>query len=158
MKTFMIIIAIVLIIFTVLFTPFDILKRIQRFFNKERPKEHRISTPDFLKQIADIMAQDETEDDKVPGAFGEFGYDATNPIPTKGIPGSMAYLAKLRTENGVKVEYERKGQTRAENINHPIDIYVIRENGERICMLYFCPYYKENSAIAPKKFKIISTE
>jgi len=67
-------------------------------------------------------------------------------------------LAKLRTENGVKVEYERKGSVFAKNVNHPIDMYVIRENGERVCMFYLCPYYKENSKIAPKGFKIISTE
>lgn len=158
MKTFMIIIAIVLIVIAILFTPYDIFKRIQRLFIKGKPKDPPIPTPDFLKQIADIMAQDETVNGKVPGAFGKFGYDATNPIPTKGIPGSIAYLAKLKTENGVKVEYERKGSTFSENVNHPIDMYVIRENGEHICMLYLCPYYKENSAIAPKGFKFISTK
>ena len=79
-------------------------------------------------------------------------------FPTKGIPGSIAYLAKLRTEDGVKVEYKRKGCTHAENINHPVDMYEIRENEEYVCMLHLCPYYKENSAIAPKGFKVISLE
>ena len=109
----------------------------------------------FINDLKDIMARNETEDGKIPGANGEFGYDAINPIPTKGIPGSIAYLAMLRTENGVKVEYERKGHTRAENVNHPIDRYEIRENGEYVCILHLCPYYKENSAIVQKGFEFV---
>ncbi|MEK0336854.1 MAG: hypothetical protein QQN41_05395 [Nitrosopumilus sp.] len=72
--------------------------------------------------------------------------------------GEIAYLAKLRTEKGVKVEYKRIGSTRAANINHPIDIYDIRGDGEHICKLHLSPYYKENSANAPQGFRLIRFE
>ncbi len=134
-------------------------KRVQRnsiataFKNLEENPRYKL-----MMQAMEIMAQGETEDGKIPGAYGEFGYDATNPIPTKGIPGSISYLAKLRTGDGVKVEYKRKGCTHAKNINHPVDMYEIKSNGEYVCMLHLCPYYKENSAIAPKGFKELSVE
>ena len=72
--------------------------------------------------------------------------------------GEFAYLAVLITEKGIKVKYKRIGSTRAANINHPIDIYEIREDGEHICKFYLCPYYKENSVNAPQGFKLISFE
>ena len=112
----------------------------------------------MLQALQNTMGVNATQHGKVPGAYGEFGHDTSNPIPTKGIMGETAYLAMLRTENGVKVEYERKGHTRAENINHPVDMYEIRENGEYVCMLHLCPYYKENSAIAPKGFEVVSID
>ena len=112
----------------------------------------------LLVDTAKLMAQSESIDGKVPDAYGEFGYDATNPIPTQGIIGSMAYLAKLRTEDGIKVEYKRLGHTRAENVNHPIDIYEIWVNGDKVCTLYLCPYFRENSAIAPKGFNLVPTD
>ena len=111
-----------------------------------------------MQQLQNAMGVNATQHGKVPGAYGEFGYDATNPIPTKGIPGSISYLAKLRTEDGVKVEYERRGSTHAENIKHPVDMYEIKANREYVCMLHLCPYYKENSAIAPKGFKVLTVE
>ena len=159
MKTFMILIAIVLplVAFVAYIYTWHKKKR-KSLYNQLNNLIDQNPRYKLMKDAMEIMAQNETSDDKVPGAYGEFGYDATNPIPTKGIPGRMAYLATLRTEDGVKVEYSRKGHTRAENVNHPIDMYEIRENGERICMLYLCPYYKENSAIAPKGFKLLSTE
>ncbi len=72
--------------------------------------------------------------------------------------GEIAYLAVLRTEKGIKVKYKRIGSPRTANINHPIDIYEIRGDGEHICKLYLCPYYKENSANAPQGIKLISFE
>ena len=57
-------------------------------------------TYQFMQQLQNAMGVNATQHGKVPDAYGEFGHDATNPIPTKGIPGSIAYLAKLRTEDG----------------------------------------------------------
>ncbi len=159
MKTLLIVAVIVLLFVALVALCNTLRKRMQRntlataFKNLEKNPRYQL-----MMQAMEIMAQGETKDGKIPDSYGEFGYDATNPIPTKGIPGSIAYLAKLRTEKGVKVEYERKGCTHAENIKHPVDMYEIRANGEYVCMLHLCPYYKENSAIAPKGFKVLSLE
>ena len=156
MKT-LLIIAVIVLLFVALVALRNTLRRRKR--NTLATSLENIqnnSTYQMLQALQNTMGVNATQHGKVPGAYGEFGHDATNPIPTKGIPGQIAYLAKLRTENGVTVEYERKGHTRAENIKHPIDMYEIRENGEYVCMLHLCPYYKENSAIAPKGVEVIS--
>ena len=159
MNTLLIVAVIVLLLVALVALRNTIRKRVQRntlatsLKNLEGNPRYKL-----MMQAMEIMAQGETEDGKIPVAYGEFGYDATNPIPTKGIPGSIAYLAKLRTEDGVKVEYKRRGSTRAENINHPVDMYKITANGESVCILHLCPYYEENSTIAPKGFKVLSIE
>jgi len=153
MNTLLIVAVIVLLLVALVALRNTLRKKVQRnsiatSFNKlEQNPRYQL-----MKKAMEIMAQGETEDGKIPGAYGEFGYDATNPIPTKGIPGSISYLAKLRTEDGVKVAYERRGSTRAENVSRPVDMYEISANGEDVALLYLCPYYKKNSTIAPKGF------
>ena len=157
MNTLLIVAVIVLLLVAIVALRNTLRKKVQRntlATSLETLKNNE--TYQFMQQLQNAMGVNATQHGKVPGAYGEFGYDATNPIPTKGIPGSISYLAKLRTEKGVKVEYKRKGCTHAENIKHPVDMYEIRANGEYVCMLHLCPYYKENSAIAPKGFKELS--
>ncbi len=95
-----------------------------------------------------------TDQDTIPGGFGEFGHTATNPIPVNTVFGNIAYLAKLRTPEGKKSEYIRLGSTGEKNIEHPIDMYEIRCEGKRIAILYISPYHKKNSKKAPKGFTI----
>lgn len=47
------------------------------------------------------MGINETQQGKIPDAYGEFGLVATNPIPVKRTMVEIAYLARLRTERGV---------------------------------------------------------
>lgn len=88
--------------------------------------------------------------------YGEFGYEVTNPIPVKSVLGNMAYLEKLRTLDGQKVEYERIGSTSAPNIDMPIDMYEISVNNEQITTLYISSYHNKNSERAPKNFKLVA--
>ena len=103
-----------------------------------------------------VMAQG-TDQDVMPEGTGEFGLEATNPIPTLTTTGSIAYLAKLRTENGAKVLYERIGPAYVTNIPHIIDAYKITGDG-KATTIYLCAYNKKNSEKAPKGFKVLSAE
>ena len=118
------------------------------------------SNPEFkkMKELYEILQmgnEDGTDQDIIPEGIGEFGYDVTNPIPVNTVFGNTAYLGRLRTLNGIKVRYERKGSTGAANIKNPIDIYDIFEDEKKIATLYISPYNKKNSTIAPKGFKLI---
>lgn len=91
---------------------------------------------------------------RIPNGFGEFGLEVTNPIPFVDIPSSYAYLDRLHTSKGQKLEYRRVGSTKAENIEKPIDIYEISVEGQAIATLYVSAYQQHNSMTAPKGFII----
>ena len=81
-----------------------------------------------IKELYDAMEKlnkGGTDQDIMPEGFGEFGHDLTNPIPVNTIMGSISYLSKLRTMDGIKVEYERAGSLSAPNIKRIIDRYSI---------------------------------
>lgn len=130
---------------------------------KSKPKsawDRLNSNPEFkkMKELYEIMNDlntDGTDQDIIPEGIGEFGYDGTNPIPVNTIFGNTAYLGRLRTLNGIKVRYERRGSTGTANIKNPIDIYEIFDEEKKIATLYISPYNKKNSTKAPKGFKLI---
>lgn len=101
-----------------------------------------------------IMSENGTELDTIPEGFGEFGHTVTNPIPLKTTFGSIVYLRKLTTITGKRVEFERLGSTKAENIRNIIDAYKISIEGKKIATLFISPYHKKNSERAPKGFKL----
>ena len=91
--------------------------------------------------------------DVIPGAYGEYGFDLTNPIPTRGVPSNETYLHRLRLLSGEQIKWERIGSFGAPNIKHPIDGYkVMTENGESLCTIYISPYQRVISNQAPKGF------
>ena len=103
-----------------------------------------------------IMAQG-TEQDVMPEGTGEFGLEATNPIPTFTTMGNIAYLGKLRTMKGTKVLYERTGPANVTNIPYMIDAYRITGDGQATT-IYLCAYNRKNSEKAPKGFRLASIE
>lgn len=135
-------------------------------FIKTKPKEKPKSIMDKLNEDPKFKEMQElfeamsmlneggTEEDTIPDGYGEFGYDVTNPIPVNTVMGNMAYLGKLRTLDGEKVQYERLGSTSAPNIENPIDAYEISVNGQVLTTLYISPYNKKNSERPPKGFKL----
>jgi hypothetical protein len=120
--------------------------------------ENLMQNPLFrqMKEIHDLMAEmcaDGCDTDQLPNAHGEFGYDASNPIPTHTVDGSIVYLSRLRAPDGSKVRYERRGSQKTEVSPHPIDIYEIsHENGTKLATLYISPYQKKFSEKAPRNF------
>ena len=95
-----------------------------------------------------------TNTDEIPGSYGGFGVDLTNPIPTQGLSGSEEYLGMLRTKDGHQISWNRIGSTTINNIPNPIDIFAIydRQNGNKLTTLYFSPYNKRNSSKVPEGF------
>ena len=138
---------------------------VSAFIKEKKPRsvmDELMDIPKFreMKGLYDAMhalneSEGGTDQDTIPEGFGEFGYDATNPIPVNTIFGNTAYLGRLRTIDGAKVSYERKGSTGAHNIENPIDIYDIFNGDDFITTLYISPYHKRNSDLAPKGFKLI---
>lgn len=107
-----------------------------------------------LFEVMEKLNEGGTDQDVMPDGYGEFGHELTNPIPVNTVMGSIAYLSKLRTMAGAKVQYERVGSTSAPNIDQIIDEYEILDNGNKIATLFICPYNKKNSERPPKGFKI----
>ena len=130
------------------------------FKSENKPKslmDELNAMPKFKKQkdIFDIMKsmnKEGTDQDTIPGGYGEFGYEITNPIPVNTIFGNTSYLGKLRTLDDIKVTYERIGCFSSPVSANPIDGYIIYVNGEKITTLFIDPYNKKNSQKVPKNF------
>ena len=108
-----------------------------------------------LYDVMHSMNKGGTDQDTIPGGYGVFGYDVTNPIPVNTIFGSTSYLGRLRTLDDIKVTYERIGSFSSPVSENPIDGYIIYSNGEKIAKLYIDPYNKKNSLKSPDNFKLI---
>ena len=155
MKTFIIILIIVILIVVIL--------RTVNFLKRKKSRSHNIdpaAAEAFRKylemtiMLKKTMGSQGTDADVIPEGTGEFGLEVTNPIPTSTNYGSISYLGKLRTLDGVKVEYERRGSYQAANIPSMIDGYKITANGKDVATIFLCPYNKKNSEIAPRGFKL----
>jgi hypothetical protein len=112
---------------------------------------------EFLTQLINVgygNNNDGYDTDIIPGAFGEFGFVATNPIPVKGIMGGYTYLENLIFEDGTPITHERTGSVGTDNIENSIDCYKIFKEGVEKSIIYISPYHKKNSAIAPDGFKL----
>lgn len=155
------------LIFTLMFWPVVLLLW-RDFFNEKELSNKKQSLLDKVNEIIDKdpilrlnveyfkeMCKDGTDQDVIQWGTGEFGLEATNPIPVHGIFGSMSYLERIRTLDGVNVEHERLGSVHVPNINNPVDKYKISQNGKELTTFYISPYHKKNSNKAPKGFKNI---
>ena len=102
-----------------------------------------------------LLSADGTDADEIPGAVGEFGLVATNPIPTANIIASRSYLDRLGTSDGQKVSYERRYSLVPDGAKKPVDIYDLSTpQGDFVGAVYISPYHRKNSNKAPKGFRI----
>ncbi len=136
------------------------------FLKHKKPKtlwDELQANPIFQEQktlfdAMSLMCEDGCETDEIPGGYGEFGYDPTNPIPTKTVFGSTSYLARLRAPDAAKVVYERQGSFSSPVHSDPIDGYTISHpDGRQLAVLYLSPYHKRNSEKAPRGFTLLNT-
>ena len=106
------------------------------------------------KEIFNLMSEmnkDGCSTDEIPEGFGEFGLEPTNPIPVNTIQGSILYLDNTRVNN------KRLGSLGVENIQKPIDKYIItHQNGDELVIIYISPYQAINSKKAPRGLMQVS--
>jgi hypothetical protein len=86
----------------------------------------------ILKQHCDVIYGSDSwgcDLDEIPGGFGEFGFEPSNPIPVRGIASVTIYFGGLRTQNGHPVEHKRTGSFDVPNIAGKVDEYNLSQNG-----------------------------
>ena len=92
-----------------------------------KKKQQEADAAELLKAIVQFQVEartDGVDTGDIPKAYGPFGLCKTNPIPTKSVVGSNAYLESLRTKDGRRVTASRMGSTSAEDVTSGmIDIY-----------------------------------
>ena len=94
------------------------------------------------------------EYDEIPGAFGDFGIETTNPVPVNGVLSSNNYLSKLITDDGLSISWKRVCSIGADNIDNPIDSYRITDSKGQIRQnIYISGYHSCTSKKAPKGYK-----
>lgn len=130
---------------------------IYKYVLRQSYKKQFPGMPDEMLDVAlqGVMGDnpDGATTDVIPGAYGEYGFDATNPIPTRGIPSNEVYLSRLFLLSGEPIRWERVGSFGAPNIKNPIDGYSIMDkNGTELCVIYISPYQNIISKKAPKGF------
>jgi hypothetical protein len=127
------------------------------FFGKKK-KEYQEGA-ELQKAIIQYQVEsrkDGVDTDDIPKGYGPYGICKTNPVPTRGIPGSNEYLARLRTKDGRSIESSRIGSTTAEDVTSgAIDMYSISSGGVNLGTVYLCPYHKRNSGKAPEGFRLV---
>ena len=134
-------------------------------FKKKKSKslwDEMMDSPELKaqKDLYDVMSEMNKSgctSDEIPEGVGEFGLEPTNPIPVNTVQGSILYLGGLRAPDGARVNNERLGSLQVQNIQKPIDEYLItHENGNELAVIYISPYQAKNSKKAPKGFKQVS--
>lgn len=127
------------------------------FFGKKKKVDQE--TAELLKAMIQYQVEtrkDGVDTDDIPNGYGAFGLCKTNPIPTRGVPGSNEYLSRLRTKDGRSIESSRRGSTSAPEVTSGmIDMYSISSEGSSLGTVYLCPYHKKNSEKAPEGFLLI---
>lgn len=98
-----------------------------------------------------------TAADRVPSGSGPFGRCLDNPIPVAGIVAERFYLNRLRTADGMSVEWRRIGsQTGA---GKPVDCYQLTDFlGESIGQVFLSPYHQHTSELAPDGLVLLPYE
>ena len=94
--------------------------------------------------------------DHLVNGVGEFGTEATNPIPVNGICEIENYIKRLKCSDGSHIDLlpVKDFQTsRVQNLNFPVYEYNIVNNGQ-YSPLYFYVYCLRTSEAAPKNFTL----
>lgn len=101
----------------------------------------------YPPQLQQLMAQGGGVD-QLPGATGDFGRAATNPVPVNGPLGELVYLSNLLTTSGTQVIGHRLGSVSR------LDVYeVVALDGSRWDLLFFDPYFTRKSRRLPTGYR-----
>lgn len=113
------------------------------------------------RSIASPLAQRLTGGvrDVVDGAFGRFGYDPTNPIPSFEEPGQAYYCSCLRCPRGHPFWFQRQGSVGPGPDGHVVDIFELLCFGkETHIQLYFDFYHRFGTARVPEGLSLANAE
>ncbi|WP_041557386.1 hypothetical protein [Cellulophaga algicola] len=129
---------------------------ISKLFNSKPKKKSKnimevIEENPLFKMMNEMSA---SEEETAIADYGEFGYEASNPIPVKSELDISTYLGRLRTIAGKKVAYKKLGITNTPLIETPIAIYKITLHGTLLATLYISANQFINSERAPKNFEL----
>ena len=126
-------------------------------FRKKNPKSEIEQLLEMQRALHEALSDGGGIDaDELPNGVGRFGFDPNNPIPCKTVLGSVAYLNRLHTADGVKVQAERIGSFGSEVVDSPIDGYKLtRPDGVDLGTIFISPYQGRISNRAPEGFKLI---
>lgn len=87
--------------------------------------------------------------DVIPGAKGEFGFEATNPIPVNGALGELSYLSRLESAQGERLLFHRIGAV------DKIDVFeAVTYSGSSWFVFFMDMYHPRRSRRAPDGFAI----
>ncbi len=124
----------------------EVVEKLDKIFRDERTQNETLNPA-----IRELLRQNRPCDE-IPGAQGEFGRCITNPIPTNGPLGSMAYLTDLfHDRSKMPVMFHRIGS------NSGVDMYeIVSFDGSYWDMIFINMYYPVRSRKAPRNFSLIS--
>lgn len=124
-----------------------------------------MSGEDALKFImaTQVKATKEAYDANVQGqpnneGDSDFGLIPEKPVYTlavKSVDGEIEYLSKLRTSDGQRVKWNRRGSTSVDGVHGMIDIYdIFLLSGEKYSTIYINMYGAKTSNRVPKGFAV----
>lgn len=110
------------------------------------------------KQIAHGLGQVQPDADapyEKANSVGEIG-SATHPIGCASVPACIAYLRRLRTTDGKRIKFMRRGAVVSKSVSqHPIDMYVLIGTDNLVLKTIFMSgYQRYDSRIAPEGFTL----
>ena len=117
-------------------------KDISELFAKYIAQE--VQNPDFAKRMEEKARKRDILFDSQRPQEDDYGYSLNNPIMTSTISYSDEYLNKLRTIDGEKFSWTRKGSHCVQRLssidNVMVDEYELFLNGDFFKTIYICPY------------------
>lgn len=122
----------------------DAMQQIRRLLDDE---EYQLSL--VHPAIAEII-KSKPAYDQDPCGSGPFGFVDTNPIPTNGPIGELAYLSQLETQNGERILFHRLGSIKT------VDVFeAVTFSGSEWFILYADFYHPRKSRITPDGFRFV---
>lgn len=93
--------------------------------------------------------------DELANAVGEFG-SATNPIGCDSVASCLAYIKRLRTREGRRIQVIRKGCSVNKAVSrYPVDEYILLStDGKPLKTIFMSGYQRCDSTIAPEGFTL----
>lgn len=83
----------------------------------------------------------------------QYGLVPEKPVYAKSVAGSEQYLSKLRTEDGGRITWNRRGSTSVSGVSGMVDIYDCCDSAGKMCgTIYINMYGTQNSNVAPVGF------